>query len=57
MSTIEEILALIQKQIQMINSMDILLTKEQQRDLLKDISQINRQLEGYANLHQGKQTF
>lgn len=51
MSTIEEVRALIQKQIQMIDSLDIILTKEQQRVILKDVRQINRKLEEYAKLH------
>lgn len=54
MSTIEEIRALTQKQIQMIDSLDIILTKEQQRVILQDTRQINRKLEGYARLHAGK---
>lgn len=54
MSTIEEVRALIQKQIQMIESMDIILTKEQQRVILKDVRQINKMIEGYAKLHAGK---
>ena len=54
MSTIEEVRALIQKQIQMIDSLDIILTKEQQRVILKDARQINRKLEEYAKLHAGK---
>lgn len=54
MSTIEEIRALTQKQIQMIESMDIILTKEQLRVILKDVRQINRKLEDYAKLHAGK---
>lgn len=54
MSAIEEVRALIQKQIQMIDSLDIILTKEQQDVILKDVRQINRKIEEYAKLHIGK---
>jgi hypothetical protein len=56
MSTIEEVRALIQKQIQMIDSLDMILTKEQQYVILKDVRQINRKIEGFAKLHAGKDT-
>lgn len=48
MSTIDKVRTSIQKQVEMLDNLDIILTEVQLQDILIRISRLNKQIEEYA---------